>query len=245
MEWPEVTVLVCTYNRVKELTETLQLLAERLDYPNLKWLICDDASPDGYVTKLKKLPIVKKLEAKVVSTDQNSGWGANVNNGLVHVTTDYIFFTEDDKRIGRDLDLRLGIALMETKPDVGMVRYKGTAGSHTVFHQFQTDVRGVIPDYQDGSYGLPGYMTYLQLDSGSPTLHLYSHGPHLKHRRFHEFYGAYPEGLKLGQTEENFAHIVKEGMKHPGAPGVTILPDWVVPYFEDFGQSYQGSEWDK
>ena len=35
------------------------------------------------------------------------------------------------------------------------------------------------------------------------------HGPHLKHRRFHDYFGLYPEGMKLGETEEAFCHQCK------------------------------------
>ena len=133
---------------------------------------------------------------------------------------------------------------MEMQADVGMVRYRGTAGTSVIMHQLETDINKWIPKYSDGPAAVPGHVTYFQLDSGSATLYLYSHGPHLKHRRFHEFYGPYQEGLKLGETEEGYAHIVKAGMREYGAPALTILPEWVLPYFEDFGHSYQGSEFD-
>lgn len=242
MEFPQVTVLICTYNREKEIGEVIASLKEQLIYPasKLKWVACDDSSPDGYAAKIRKA----NKGLRVVSTEQNSGWAANVNNGLGAVDTDYIFFTEDDYVLTRPLDLRVGVALMETKPDVGMVRYRGTAGSHIVHHQFESDISAIVPDHRDG-VGLPGKLTYLQLDSGSPDVYIYSHGPHLKHKRFHDFYGLYPTGLKLGETEESYAHQVKDRMKLGGAPAITILPEFVPMFFEHIGQSYQHTELDK
>lgn len=247
VDWPEITVVIITFEREKELTETIERHADNLRYPfeKLSWLICDDCSPSHFAKRLAKRSAFKRLNIQVVETEQNGGWGKNTNWGLSHVKTPYVFQVEDDKRLYKPLDLCVGVALMEVHPDIGYLRYRGTAGDHTIFHQFEADISPFCPDYQDGSCGLPGHLTYLQLDSGSPTLWLYTHGPHLKHSRFHQFYGQYPEGLKLGPTEESYCHTVKNGMKQPGAPALVILPDWVTPHYEDFGQSFQGSEWDK
>lgn len=245
MEWPLVTVLVCTYNRVSELTRTLEALKENLVYPadRLKYLICDDATP-GYLAKLKTRAIWKELKPKLVTTEQNSGWGQNVNNGLSHVDTDLTFFIEDDYEARTAINLSLGVAILLEKPHIGMIRYRGTAGDHLVYHQFEADISKYYPDYQDG-VGLPGKATYLQIDSGSPSLYIYSHGAHLKRRSFHQFYGLYPTGLKLGQTEEMYAHVVKDGMKLPGAPGIACLPAYIPMWFDHIGTSYQHTEADK
>lgn len=133
---------------------------------------------------------------------------------------------------------------MLAMPYIGMFRYRGTAGTHLVLHQMEVDISAYIPDYQDG-VGLAGKLTYCLIDQGSPSLYIYSHGPHLKRKSFHQFYGAYPEGLKLGPTEEAMAHQVKERMPLAGAPPIGILPAWIANYWDDIGQSYQGSEFDK
>lgn len=245
MDFPIVTVLVCTYNRPAELIRTLTALHENLIYPaeSLRYLICDDATP-GYLAKLKTKAIWKTLKPTFISTEQNGGWGVNVNNGLAHVDTDYVFFIEDDYEARTAINLGAGVAIMQEKPHVGMMRYRGTAGDHLVYHQFEADISAYYPDYQDG-VGLPGKAAFLQLDSGSPSLYIYSHGAHLKHKRFHEFYGPYPTGLKLGETEEAYAHVVKDGMKQPGAPGIAIMPDYIPMWFDHIGQSYQHTEADK
>lgn len=250
-EWPEVTVLICTYDRFDLLLSNMQALADNIRYPadKLKWVICDDSSPGGYAGKLKKNKLVKSLKAEVISTEINSGWAANVNNGLVHVDTPYLFFIEDDYLTGAELPIDTGVALMEVKPGVGMVRYRGSAGTHVVLHQFEADISEWLPEHRDG-YGLPGKLTYLQFDQGSPTPYVYSHGAHLKHRRFHEYYGLYPtvkmedgieRGLKLGETEETYAHSVKDGMKaNPiDAPAIVIFPDFIPMWFDHVGESYQ------
>lgn len=244
-QFPAVTILICTYNRPDEIRATMEALIDNLAYPNVRVLISDDSTPGRYLSSLKRLKAFKHWPTTFVSTEQNAGWGANVNNGLKHVDTDYVFFLEDDYVLTTPLDLRVGVALMEAKADLlGMVRYRATAGEHMVLHQFEADITGLIPDFHEHHAYVPGRVTYLQLDSGSPSLWLYSHGPHLKHKRFHVFYGAYPEGLKLGQTEESYAHRVKDGMKTHGAPGIAILPGWVTMRWQHIGTSYQGTEAD-
>ena len=249
-ELPRATILVCTYNRLKLLEETLERLSSFIYYPPelLTWIICDDSSPDGYAEKVAALPIVVELGAKVVSTDKNGGWAKNVNNGLAQVTDDYVYFTEDDYFATAPIRLDAMVALMETKPDIGLVRVRGIAGTHIVAHLFEADIKDYIPDWQDG-VGLIGKIAYFQLDSGSPTPYVYSNGPHVKHRRFHEHYGVYPEGLLLGETEEAYAHTVKDKMHASpdgaGAPAVVILPQDVYMYFDHVGDSYQLTDADK
>lgn len=249
-ELPNVTILVCTYDRLTLLEETLQRLAEFIHYDGdkLTWLICDDSSPDDYKLKVEELQVVNDLNAVIISTDVNSGWAANVNNGLRAVKDDYVFFIEDDYFATQPIRLDAMAALMEVKPDIGMVRARGIAGTHIVAHLFEADVAEYIPDWQDG-LGVKGKLAYWQLDSGSPTPYVYSNGAHLKHRRFHEFYGLYPEGLKLGETEESYAHMVKDKMHtNPGGvgvPAVTILPQDVYQWFDHVGESYQLTDKDK
>lgn len=245
MIWPKVTILICTYNRPNEINRTILALLSKLDYPKdcLEWVICDDHSPDSYVEKLSGFKSVELIKPRFVITPENRGWAANVNQGLLAVKTDYVFFIEDDYLLRKDLDLGVGVALMETRQNIGMVRYRGTAGEHIIYHQFETDISEYYPDYQDG-VGLPGKLCYMQLDSGSPALYLYSHGAHLKHMRFLNFFGPYPEGFKLGQTEEKYAHIVKDKMKEPGSPAIAVLPDWIPMWFDHIGQSYQLGELD-
>ncbi len=246
-DWPPLTILICTYNRVEEIECTVEALANGLTYPEdkLHWLVTDDSSPDNYLVKLKRLKLFQALHIEVISTPARGGWGKNVNFGLAHVGTSYLYFSEDDYVLCQPLDLRIGIALLETRANIGLLRYRGVAGEPVVAHQFESDISAYLPDYQDGA-GLPGRLGYWQLDSGSPALYLYSHGPHLKRRAFHAYHGPYPEGLPLGETEERFAHAVKDRMKNDWqhAPAIAILSSWMSMWFDHIGKSYQHTELD-
>lgn len=243
--WPDVTIQICTYNRAEEIARTVSALHESLTYSGkLHWLICDDATGGKYLDKLKRSAAFKGLEVTFVSTPTNAGWAANVNNGLRQVKTEFVFFLEDDYVLTEKLALDPGIALMLTKSHIGMLRYRGTAGDHVVLHQMESDINAFLPDYREAQ-GVAGKLTYCLLDSGSPTVWLYSHGPHLKKMAFHQFYGLYPEGFRLGETEERFAHTVKDGMKKQGAPALAILPGWIPMKWNHIGHSYQHTELDQ
>lgn len=244
---PHIALLVITYNRYDILKTTLNALLEKLIYPadKLHIVVSDDSTGGTYLTNLKRTKAYKDIE--FISTNERSGWGKHVNGALQHVRTeypqcDYVFQIEDDYELKEVLDLRLGAALMETRPNIGMLRYRGTAGTHCIYHQFEAD----IPSYELDRDNI----TYLQLDNASHTLWVYSNGPHLKriqshqsqHPDFHEHYGLYLEGAKLGATEENFAHRVKDGMKLGHAPAIAIMPEWVNMHFNHLGDSWQGSQ---
>lgn len=242
---PAITILVCTYNRPVELIRVLDALSQFLRYDGeVRILITDDHSPAGYKEKLEESRVWQVLNPRFISTSQNGGWGANVNNGLFHCDTEFIFFLEDDYVLTDFLDLSIGVATMIAQPDLGMIRYRGTAGDHLIYHQFEADIYRHLPDFRQG-VGLPGKVSYLQIDSGSPSLYIYSHGPHLKSTRFHSFYGPYPTGMKLGATEEAYAHTVKDGMVLPYAPSIAIFPEWIAMKWDHIGESYQHGELDK
>lgn len=246
---PEITILVCTYDRQEDITRTVEALQDLVYYPRdlIQLIIADDSSPKGVIATLKRRKAFKFWNTAFVVTAQNSGWGANVNNAQAKVKTKYTFFIEDDYVLTTPLDLEVGVALMEEKRNIGMLRYRGTAGDKgIIYHQREADISQWCPDYQDG-VGLPGRLTWLALGGGSPSLYLYSHGAHLKRGTFHNFYGPYPEGKKLGATEESYAHTVKDKMRaDPNhAPIIAILPKWIPQQFDHIGQSRQLTALDK
>lgn len=258
MAFPEVVILIITYDRYEVLKKTLAALKQFVDYPNdkLHILVSDDSTGGLYLANLRKLKDYKDwgLEGLVaISTDERSGWGKHVNRAMAYIaynypTVRYVLQLEDDYVLTRPLDLKLGAALMEAKPDIGMLRYRGTAGGHAIYHQFEADIAALYPDYSEGVANVKGRVNYLQIDSNSGYLYsMYSNGVHLKrlgNDGFHAFYSAYPEGMKLGATEESYAIWVKLRMKDAGAPAIAILPDWVAMHWEHVGKSWQGSEQD-
>jgi hypothetical protein len=191
-------------------------------------------------------------DIEFISTPERGGWGKNANFGLSYIADElpdvkYIFQAEDDYLLTRELDLKAGVALLETMPHIGMLRYRGTSGDRVLMHQFTADIRALYGNFLESAGASAGFIAYQQFDSASPTAYIYSNGPHLKRAGvfgFHAFYGMYPEGLKLGITEESYAHHVKDLMKKPNAPGIAILPEFIPMWFDHIGESWQGSEHD-
>lgn len=260
-DFPHIALHLITFNRLETLQRTLEALRENLIYPQerLHIVISDDSTGGKYLSQIKRLKVLKEWGASVdvISTEERSGWGKHVNWAMGWIkkrfpVTDYIFFCEDDYVLTEKIDLRVGVALLEKRPNIGMLRYRGTAGTHCVYHQFEADISDYLPEHDESAGQSLGRVSYLQLDSGSPTLYLYSHGAHLKrftsaegeYPDFHSFYGLYPEGLPLGSTEEQMAHLVKDAMKLTDAPAIAILPNFIKMVFQHIGESYQGSEHD-
>lgn len=245
-ELPDITVVILTYNRYDEIKQTMAALRKHLVYPGsrLHWLIADDASPGDYVARLKRLNDFKGVAWLVNET--NAGWGATVNRALNSVNTPLVFFTEDDYVLTEPLDLCIGAALLMSKPHLGYLHYYGTAGQHVVLHQFEADVAAYLPGFQD-ALSLPGKLTYLQLDGNSPSPYIYSNRPHLVSQAFHDYYGLYDEGRRLGETEEAYAVRVKGAMQADptNAPGIAVLPAYITPKFNHIGRSYQHTEADR
>lgn len=249
-QWPALTIAVMTYNRPMELDRTIRALMSNLSYPNLRWIISDDCSPDpkyprNILTKIwTDAGGVNPDHWLVVKTPSNNGWGANANNAIRHTTTPYVFFCEDDNILIDKIDLRPGVALMECNPKIGLVRYDGLAGHRLNVRLDEFDISPVMPAYRQGC-GWPGMLFYMTVLKDSPSLNKYSNRPHLKSVRFHRYYGAYVEGWRLGATEESFAHQVEDMMNEPEAPQIVCLDGFITRYFDDIGRSWQHTSQDK
>lgn len=242
MDWPTVSILIVTYDRPDEIRRTIYALLKNLKYPRdkLLWHLADDSSPGHYLNEVKSE--FKYLNFSNTVTDRK-GWGANVNKALIYCQekSDYVFNVEDDYVSLSTVDLERGVSLLMSKEDkhrpeqaskrepIGLVRYDGIAA-----HWLKLDLRE--SDTEIGS------VHYMRILPGSVHLNCYSNRPHLKHRRFHDFYGMYPEGIKLGECETAFAHRVRQKMKD--GPWLCVLEDGITKAFEHIGKSRQNSELD-
>jgi len=231
MDWPEVTLVLITWNRPEIIRRTLDSLVEHLSYPNLRLHVADDGTGGTYVRDILR-DYDGKFERLSSSVTDRKGWGANANRALNEVSN-LVYQQEDDYILSRPLDLRLGVLLLRTVKNVGCVRYRGITGHRILAHlrEFKTG-----PEFRQ-ALSWPGKIDYWELSKKSPELYVYSHGPHLKAvKRFHGKYGWYVEGRKLGYTEEEFAHRVKDG-SYPIR--VAIFPEWVPQAFDHIGKTFK------
>lgn len=228
-DWPDVTVLIVTYNRPKEIRKTIRALSTLLRYEGqLRWHIADDGTPGDYLTELESDLQTEGIEFTSTVTSRQ-GWGVNVNTAWDAIEGDFVFLCEDDYVARQECNLTHGVALLLAEPAIGLVRYDGLAG-----HKLNLFLREVKKTEA-------GRLDYLVVSRDSPHLNIYSNRPHLVHRRFYEQIGRYVEGKSLGMTEVDYAHRVKD--EERGLLVVT-LDDGIRRAFKHVGRSRQRSEED-
>lgn len=88
LDWPKVTVLVCSYNGSATIDETCRHLLE-VDYPDYEVLIINDGSTD------QTPQIVSKYPFRVI-TVENGGLSRARNIGLEHATGQIVAYIDDD-----------------------------------------------------------------------------------------------------------------------------------------------------
>jgi len=251
MDLPVVSIIIVTYFRKREIRLTIDALRKHIKYSpeRLRWHICDDGSPSGYIPNL--LRDFPELNFTYTVTNRK-GWGANVNAALRQIKTSYVYLTEDDYILQRDLDLSANVALMEAEKQIGLVRF-GIVGHGFACRMHETDIRARIPDYQENDsnrgYTGAGKLNWWEIVHEQPpgpfTFYRYSNRPHLKHRRFHDFYGLYPEGLSLGATEDAMNHQIKDCVrKRDGGPLIACPANFTLWHYDHIGESRQGTELD-
>jgi len=233
LEYPPLTILLVTYDRPKEIRRTINALLDSVYYPGrIRLHIADDGSPGDYVNDLLEEYEEARFSFSATITDRG-GWGKNYNNAFRDIDTDYIFVIEDDYVAKKGINLCQGVALMEMRKDIALVRYDGVGG-----HKLTLELRS---EPWDSPHGGP-HLHYMVIDQDNSELYAYSNRPHLIHRRFHTHFGYYAEGRQLGETEESFGHTVKN-LAHDGYR-LAVLEDGIPCAFDHIGHSYQLTEMD-
>ncbi|MCZ2222133.1 MAG: glycosyltransferase family 2 protein [Chitinophagales bacterium] len=93
MNYPLISIVLCTYNGEKFLLQQLQSLFEQT-YPNIEIIISDDASTDNTISILKEMQ--NRQNVKVVFQKQNIGAVKNFELVISLAQGDYIAFCDQD-----------------------------------------------------------------------------------------------------------------------------------------------------
>ena len=235
IELPEVTILIISYNRPEQLQKTIDALKSYVVYPRekLRWIVADDCSTDGNVKR-----VATTNGCQFVSTAKNGGYGINMNNGLRAVKTDYVFQLQDHWILQAPLDLRLGVGVLETRQDVGLLRYNSTFDGMYGKLEY-ADVSAIAPGYL--SEGFKPGLTYFWLLTPD-TFYIYTDLPNLKHKRFHAYYGGYNENTPMHDVEFGMAEHVSNCLRHHAdiAPKIALMDGWADWHWQhDQTFSYQ------
>lgn len=229
---PDIAVLIPTYNRREILTKGLNLLRENLKYEGkIKVFVGDDSdNEDLAYCSVKDNSFVEdygNFEIFAYHNVERRGLGANLNILLntAQVSTDYVIQMDDDHWLIKPLDITPHVQKLIDDPTAGCIRLMHVAG-----HRYRATLDNL----------------YWRIDWESPEVYIASNRPHLKSiSRFHETYGYYTEGLKLGLTEETFCHNCIDTARRRAIMGARPI-DVLIPLdvqtesgWDHVGHSYQ------
>jgi len=200
--------LIPTYNRPWILKKAIELLKKNLRYSGQ---IIYYLGVDGDLSTGKMFAGHSDI---VCVPGPNNGLGANLNRLIDTAKSDYLFQLDDDHHLLELIDLDRHIKELEWNDDAGWIKLMGCA-----YHNYKATLKG----------------EYWYISWKSPELYIPSNRPHLKHRRFHDYFGLYPEGVSLGESEEGFCNQCKDkaGKKYK------VLIPLNGPKWDHVGDSWQ------
>lgn len=213
-----VAVLLPTYGRREILKRTIQLLRKHIRDVDLYFIVGNDHEDE----------IKLRMKNVHVFNTPTGSLGANINRLLRRANAlgyKYVLQLDDDHHLRGNLDLMPHIERLESDPKSGWIRLMQVAA-----HDYRARLD------QD----------YWVIDYNSPELYVNSNRPHLKKLEYHTWAGQYPEGKKLGLTEEGFCHQVKAQARKDVKDGGQPRYDVLVPLTYDdtlwdhVGESWQG-----
>lgn len=203
-----LSIILTTYARTDYATATIDGILTNALYENkpaagnagVVWFVVDDGSDTAHLDAVRQ-----RLDGQNVAYfhSQRRGYGANVNDAWLRSweLSSVHLLIEDDWQLRTPLDLTPYVRLLEYQTHMGMVRL----GHMPVGLSLE-------------SKGHDGRM-YLKVLPA--TQYYFSGNPHLKHRRFAEQYGWYPEGLNPGETELSYDWQCREKtMKRKDLPEI-------------------------
>ena len=209
MDWPKVWLIFATYKRTLTSLQTLDTLRDHIKYPNLHWHIADDGSgetDDG--TGRQHVQVLldhakqwyPEATGHSMSTPPGSfNTGGNINEGIRLARKSgcsFYYLNFDDWARTDDLDLRPAVDVLDTNPNVGMVRLSywvpGLAG---VAHRYDS------PRTHGCHIWFRLIRQWCMHNPWERQSYLVSTQPYVAHMRFHDAYGLHPENVNPGEAE--------------------------------------------
>ena len=209
MSFPHISIIIPTYNRPWIVKRIVQGLKRNLRYsgPTHFWIGADG---DLSVGKM----FAGQYDITVIP-GPNNGLGANLNRLIQSTPDDYLFQLDDDHLLLKPLELNRHVIKLRDDETAGWIRLMGV-GYHDYIARLEENY----------------WRVYWQ----SPETYIPSNRPHLKHRRFHDHFGLYPEGVNLAETEDGFCQQCKD---KKGGPSVLVPLDVST----ESGWDHVGESW--
>lgn len=202
-----ITIVLQTWERTDNALATIAAARRNLHYGGeLRWYVADDGSrPAHYQAVLEAVGGDLWGHHSV-----RRGYGGNCNAAWLAIDphSALTFWLEDDWELRQPLDLYPYACLLMESAEIGMVR----------LGNLNLDIRARTWAHNG--------LVYWKLDrephiEGTPV---FTGHPSLRHRRYRDAYGPYPEGLLPGDTELAYAWQFRVGS--PDAPGIVWPADY-------------------
>ena len=174
--------------RTEYAVRTIESVRQNLRYPELCWFVADDGSAKEHLDQV--MGSLSGCDIAGVWSEHDS-YGRSANEGIIasRERGQLLFFLEDDWELREPLDIWPYAALLMENKDTGMVRM------------------GYLSDNLTATtFGHRGQL-YWRLDNENP--YAFAGHPSLRHIRFHDICGGYPEHLQPGETELGMAWLWK------------------------------------
>lgn len=199
-----LTVILQTYGANAERTRytlmTIDAMRKRARYAgDILWYVADDGSPQAHIDAVLGALDGEKLigwhsERKGYGYNATKAWYMALQHG------DVSLWLEDDWTLLRDTDFTRWVQLLESNESVAMIRLAQlVAGLHA----------------ESADFGGYHYLRFFYNRN-----YTFSGNPALRHRRARELWGAYPEGLKPGDTECAYDAQVRVAMGGHNFPAI-------------------------
>lgn len=195
---PELAILLTTYKRTSCAVKTIEALRKNLLWGNISWWVSDDGSSQEHIDAV--MSAIGPTYSRHFFNSLRLGVGRGMNQNLKKIfeTIDLVLVMEDDWELSNPLDLRPFVDTLLNHNENGMIR----------FGYLSTNILGYTVAYEK--------RLYWRIEYNGETYRFTGH-PSLRHKRFHQGYGYYDEGLPPGMTELSMCGKVNQ------APGPNIL----------------------
>jgi glycosyl transferase family 2 len=203
--FPPVYILLTTYKRTETALRTIRNIKEKLIYPNYGWYVNDDGSDQDHVNAI--MEEIGVDYHRYFHNSNRQGVGRGMNTCLMDLWAkgvELFIAMEDDWELIQPLDLTPYVKLLMDHEEYGMVRF-GYMAANLLLYTISEE----------------GKILY-RVEPNEETYRFTGH-PSLRHKRFHEHYGYYDEGLTPGMTELSMAG--KTNAKSPG-PYIVLSGDY-------------------
>ena len=173
--------------RLARAGDVLVSLDEHLEYPDYSWHIADDGSAPWYVEAFREL--MGDRPYTFTSSGANGDIGRNLNVALREVMqrADCALHWSDDILLNAPMNIEPYVELLRGHDDIG---YVSTRNLHPSLN--------LRPIERDGR-------TWNIIEKTSPNPFLTVTSLNLMHRRAWDFYGPYPEGLRIDTMQREMA----------------------------------------